>query len=65
MLGEDGAPISLPFHYDLTQTYVENEVFEVAKVPPRELSVFWSISSTVAGQQLLTVWDTGVARRSR
>ena len=58
ILDEDDTPVSLPMHYALSQNYVENDVFEVAKVPPKVLAstgCLWSVSSTVGGQQLLTV----------
>ena len=48
-----------------SQSYVEKEVFEVGKVPRKDKNTtpgcLWSLSSTVDGQQLLTVWDTGAA----
>ena len=63
VLGPDDLP--LPLHYTLQQSYVEKEVFEVDKVPtsekPVQVGCLRSLSSTVKGQQLLTVWDTGAA----
>lgn len=47
----------------LSQSYVENEVFTVPKVAPKEVPAaagcLWAMSETPKGQQLLTVWDTG------
>ena len=62
VLGDDNLP--LPLHYALAQTYVEKEVFEVDKKSikkPTQVGCLWSLTSTVKGQQLLTVWDTGAA----
>ena len=62
VLGEDAMP--LPLQFAMAHTYTEKEVFEVDKYvgdKPAQIGCLWSFSSTVKGQQLLTVWDTGAA----
>ena len=54
----------VPLHYALAQSYCEKEIFEVDKHPvdkPAYVGCLWSLTSTVKGQHLLTVWDTGAA----
>ena len=62
ILDSDESPVSLPLHLALTQSYAEREVFEVNKshgLDSRPSGCLWSLCSTVVGQHLLTVWDTG------
>ena len=61
ILDEGGDPVPLPLHYALAQSYSERDVFEVDRpaAVTRPTGCLWSLSSTVIGQQLLTVWDTG------
>ncbi|KAI5809502.1 hypothetical protein DFH27DRAFT_605918 [Peziza echinospora] len=57
-------PATLPLHHVMSKIYHEREVFEVDKIPDTEVrdptGCLWSMSSTAMGQQLLTVWDTGL-----
>lgn len=62
VLGEDNMP--LPIQFAMAQMYREKEVFEVDKFTgdkPAHIGCLWSLTSTVKGQHLLTVWDTGAA----
>ena len=61
ILDEGGDPVPLPLDYALAQSYSERDVFEVDRpaAVTRPTGCLWSLSSTVIGQQLLTVWDTG------
>ena len=65
VLGKDGVPTNLPMYLMSSKCYIEKEVFEVGKAPRKDknmtLGCLWSLSSTIDGQQLLTVWDTGAA----
>jgi len=53
-----------PLFHILSQSYIENEVFTVPKIPVAEevmkpTGCLWAISKTRKGQQMLTIWDTG------
>ena len=61
VLDEEGFTMPLPLHYALTQNYAIWDVFEVDRPPSatKPSGCLWSLSSTVLGQQLLTIWNTG------
>lgn len=61
VLDDDGLAVPLPLHFALTQNYAVRDVFEVDRPSSsvRPSGCLWSLSSTVVGQQLLTIWDTG------
>jgi len=53
-----------PLFHVLSQSYIENEVFTIPRIPVAEevkkpTGCLWAMSETPKGQQMLTVWDTG------
>jgi len=52
-----------PLFHVLSQSYIENKVFTVPRIPVAEevekpTGCLWAMSETPKGQQMLTVWDT-------